>query len=285
MSGRLWYKGILATEDARKMYRQAILLSAFVSLVSCGDTSPESASQPPPKAETAQITGTISYRERMALTPSAEVELQLLDVTVADAPAQEITRQLITDPGQVPISFSIDYYPSQIDSQHIYWIRAVIRDGGRMLFTTDSANAVLTKGASDTVDLMLIRIGQETTEVINSPNASLTETYWKLIAANGVTPEVSTNQGEPHLIFQSDGESVRGFSGCNSFNGTYALDGDRLKLGPLATTMMACADAAEIESAFMQALAAMDRIQIDGESLQGFAGNAPVLHFAAVYLP
>ena len=33
---------------------------------------------------------------------------------------------------------------------------------------------------------------------------------------------------------------VEGFSGCNRFAGSYTLEGDRIRLGPLAGTMMAC---------------------------------------------
>ncbi len=41
------------------------------------------------------------------------------------------------------------------------------------------------------------------------------------------------------ITFAKDG-SVYGDSGCNRFTGTYKVKGDRIKIGPLASTMMAC---------------------------------------------
>src|SRR5262249_27111630 len=54
-------------------------------------------------------------------------------------------------------------------------------------------------------------------------------------------------QGEQALADPSNAPSVRfeagrveGFGGCNRVAGSYAIEGDLLKLGPLAGTMMAC---------------------------------------------
>ena len=42
-----------------------------------------------------------------------------------------IGQQVITDPGQVPIRFSISYDPSKIVPNHTYAVQAVISDRGR----------------------------------------------------------------------------------------------------------------------------------------------------------
>jgi heat shock protein HslJ len=41
------------------------------------------------------------------------------------------------------------------------------------------------------------------------------------------------------ITFAKDG-SVFGDSGCNRFTGSYKVKGDRITIGPLASTMMAC---------------------------------------------
>ena len=41
------------------------------------------------------------------------------------------------------------------------------------------------------------------------------------------------------ITFTADG-NVYGDSGCNRFAGGYTVDGDRIKIGPLASTMMMC---------------------------------------------
>ena len=58
----------------------------------------------------------------------------------------------------------------------------------------------------------------------------------------------------PTIAFGGDG-SVTGSAGCNTFSGTYAVDGTSLGVGPLGTTKMACADPTMfVESAFLAAL-------------------------------
>ncbi len=58
----------------------------------------------------------------------------------------------------------------------------------------------------------------------------------------------------PTITFGGDG-TVTGSAGCNTFSGTYAVDGTSLDFGPLATTKMACADPTMfVESAFLAAL-------------------------------
>ena len=49
----------------------------------------------------------------------------------------------------------------------------------------------------------------------------------------------STNGVKQTITFTTDGQ-VYGDSGCNRFTGTYTTDGDRISIGPLASTMMAC---------------------------------------------
>lgn len=50
----------------------------------------------------AQVKGTATYRERIALTPDAVFEAMLEDVSRADAPAVVIGSVRIGKPGQVP---------------------------------------------------------------------------------------------------------------------------------------------------------------------------------------
>jgi uncharacterized lipoprotein YbaY len=57
--------------------------------------------------EEASVSGTVTYRERMALTPDAFVTVQIQDVSLADAPASTIGEQVIRNPGQVPIPFEV----------------------------------------------------------------------------------------------------------------------------------------------------------------------------------
>ena len=66
----------------------------------------------------AVVSGSVTYRERIALTPGASLVVELRDVSLADAAAKLIARQTIANPGQVPINFKVEYSSEDIDSRH-----------------------------------------------------------------------------------------------------------------------------------------------------------------------
>ena len=108
-----------------------------------------------------QVTGTLMYRERILLPPGAVAEVWLLDTSLADAPAVEIAYQRIDDPGSPPIPFALDYDPSKIDERMQYGVRATISHDGQLLFTSDTHYPVLTRGAGNTADIMLIMVDRD----------------------------------------------------------------------------------------------------------------------------
>jgi hypothetical protein len=56
---------------------------------------------------------------------------------------------------------------------------------------------------------------------------------------------------------------LSGYSGCNRYVGGYTLDGDRLTIGPIATTRMAGEpEVLEAENAFLAALGAAARLVV-----------------------
>jgi putative lipoprotein len=108
-----------------------------------------------------QVTGTVTYRERIALPPTAVIKLQLVDVSRADAPAVVLGEQLIEAAGkQVPFEFAIPYDPALIDERMSYAVQARIEAGGQLLFINDQRHAVLTRGAPNHVDLVLKAVGR-----------------------------------------------------------------------------------------------------------------------------
>ena len=106
-----------------------------------------------------EVTGSVSYRERIALLPGARVEVKLLDVSLQDAVATIIAEQTIEVTHQVPIPFELVYDPAEIREELSYSVRATIYHGDKMLFTTDRVYRVLTRGQGSHVDLILIRVG------------------------------------------------------------------------------------------------------------------------------
>lgn len=106
--------------------------------------------------QSAHITGSVTYRERIALPPSAVVKVQLVDVSRADAPAIMIGEQVIKADGrQVPFAFEIVYDPKRIEERFSYAVQARIEIDGQLHFINDRRYPVLTRGAGQHVDLVL----------------------------------------------------------------------------------------------------------------------------------
>ncbi len=104
----------------------------------------------------ATVSGTISYRERIALSPDALIKVRLVDVSRADAPALLLGEQVFEAGGQqVPFRFEIPYDPTAIDERMSYAVQARIEQDGRLIFISDQHYAVITRGAPTHVDMML----------------------------------------------------------------------------------------------------------------------------------
>jgi len=102
------------------------------------------------------VTGTVTYRERIALPPDATITVRLVDVSRADAPAVMLGEQVFQAQGrQPPFSFSIPYDPAGIDPRMTYAVQARIEIGGALRFINDQHYPVLTRDAPDKVDLVL----------------------------------------------------------------------------------------------------------------------------------
>ncbi len=106
----------------------------------------------------ASISGTVTYRLRIALTPEAEVQIELRDVSRQDIEALLIAKRVIEKPGQVPIAFSLEYDPSLIEPGHTYAVSARITDRGQLQFVTDTRVAVLGAATAAAVEIVVVPV-------------------------------------------------------------------------------------------------------------------------------
>ncbi|MEJ7809513.1 MAG: YbaY family lipoprotein [Gemmatimonadaceae bacterium] len=128
------------------------LIAAVMLLAAC-------ASAPGPSG-TARVTGTVLYRERIALPPDAIVTVQLQDVSRQDVAATVLAEQVIRTEGrQVPFSFALEYDPAAIQSNHRYVVRATIRSGDTLLFTTTQSYPVLGADGLSNAEIVVQRVG------------------------------------------------------------------------------------------------------------------------------
>jgi heat shock protein HslJ/uncharacterized lipoprotein YbaY len=240
------------------------------------------------------IEGTATWRERMALPPTAVLEAILEDVSRADAPVQEIARMQLSPVPNPPVTFEIAYDPARVQPGHRYAVRARILVGELLMFTTETAAEVLGADASaGRVSLMLRRAGSGSAAVAGIPGSTpesgvddgsseangggtsssasdfaagappdvmgesavpLESTRWRAVELEG-TAVPRLADAQREAHLVMDGEGrFAGSDGCNRVAGSYQVNDDALTFTQAASTQMACLDTGETERQFRAAL-------------------------------
>ena len=239
------------------MARSPLAVTLFLGfvLIGCATTGR-------PENDESVVTGSVAYRERIALPPDAVIQVSLSDVSRADAAATVVAETtIVAGARQVPIPFSLRYDQSRIQANNSYAVRAVIKSGDRMLFTTDAAYRVITQGNPTQANLQLVRVSAGDVE---SGASRLERTTWVLADLGGTAVLAKA----PTLEFADSGR-VAGNGSCNRFTGSVRLSGESISFSPLAATRMACVDPAVTrqETSYFQALQGAERFRVDGNTL------------------
>ena len=129
-----------------------VTLALVAGLLGCDSRSSGPTS---PEADLGHVTGTITYRERVALPPEAVVEVRLSDVSLQNAPSFLIGKSIMSETGQVPIAFEVSYHPSVIDPQHTYAVGVRITVGNELWFINTTSYPVITRGNPSHVDMVV----------------------------------------------------------------------------------------------------------------------------------
>jgi uncharacterized lipoprotein YbaY/heat shock protein HslJ len=216
----------------------------------------------------AKVTGEVLYRERVALPPTAIVEVRLEDVSRADAPAVVIAEQIIRPAGKgPPYAFELPYDPATVGVGLSYSVRAEIRDGDKLLFTTTQRYPVITQGnPTSGVQIVVQMVGAVEPPASLPPEAL--DRDWSLRAIQRTTTNIANTTGVGMTIrFSADGK-VSGSGGCNSFSGSYTVGVKQsITIANIAATLKACAPAATaLEQEYFNALASAFSYTLDGSS-------------------
>lgn len=115
------------------------------------------------------VTGTAIYRERIMPPPDARFVAVLSDISRADAPAIELGRIEIENAGGPPYAFAIEYDPADIDQKNSYAVRATLFSSEQMMFTTDTVAPVLTRDASNEVNIVMARVASQAPKIDADP--------------------------------------------------------------------------------------------------------------------
>ena len=263
----------------RALPGSALLLCAALALGACGERSPGVTGGQNEEVEVASIEGQVFYRERMLLPPGAQVEIELQDISRADAPATVVASVRLTPDHGPPYLFSIEYDPARIDPRMRYGLRAAITAGDRLMFTTTEH---IDPFGEQPLEVLVRRVP----EPVAAPSRSLEGARWVLDTLGGEAAATGAGGRAVDLEFLAEDQRAGGFSGCNRYTGGYRRDGASEHAGPLAFgqmagTMMACQEGDELERAYLQMLAQVDGFRLEGEVLSLLRGPDVLATFRA----
>ena len=214
------------------------------------------------------LSGSVLYRERMALPPGATVSVTLEDSSKMDAPAMVLATSVEVVEGAPPYPFTLEYKDEAITEKGRYGLRAKIEADGELLFTSDEFIPAFDETREGPVEIQVRRAGGTgpSAKPGDAP-ASLVDTKWKVIEIDEVPVKAAGGDRGLHLDFTDS--SVTGSTGVNQLNSSFETSGQSLSFGPIATTRRAAIDPeiSQQEQRFLAALNQVTNYALEGSSL------------------
>lgn len=231
------------------------------------------------------------------IPPDSEIEVQLEDISRADALATVMESVSFKAQGGPPYAFTIEYDPARIDPRMRYALRARITspDGDLMFTNTEYIDPfggnpvkVMVQGMARPVPEPEPQPGPgpnpETTPAAAVEQPSDGTISWVLSTLRGENAPMGAGGKPVDLHMNAEDSTATGFSGCNRYTGSFSnkgrsTHGTPIKFGPLAGTMMACAEGGDLEQAYLQVLADTDAYRLQGGELVLMSGGDVVATF------
>lgn len=236
------------------------------------------------EGDSTTLAGSVVLRDPAALPPGALLTVALEDVSLADAPAVTLAQtQFEVKDQQPPIPFSLVYPTAAAKPGAVLAVRARLTLGDRLLYTTTDHNQF---DVLNPLPVTLILDPVPAADPPPTPDASLTDTYWKLTVVGDTPIQVVEQMREPQVVLNGQDRRFAGSGGVNRLMGSYILDGPSLTFAETASTMMAGPpEAMQQEQAIITALSHVHGYRIAGNQLTLLdGGGQPVLQAVAVAL-
>lgn len=174
------------------------------------------------------VSGTVTYLNRSALPPGAILDVELVDVSRADAPSVTLSSRRYAMTG-VPFPYELSYDDALIDEKMTYAIQARILKGETVLYRSTTHFPALTGDASEQVTVFV--------EQMQKTTAATLDGTWQVSEIAG---RMLVSEKRPSISFQPDG-MVAVDGGCNKFRGPVEISGATISFSDhMAGTLMAC---------------------------------------------
>ncbi len=218
----------------------------------------------PSTAQAAEVTisGSVFYRERMALPGNATLLVQLVDTS--QTPAGVIGEMSVHPAGQVPIAFSLTVDAARPAPEKAHGLVARIEVDGAAWFANKPPAPIDLTEPDAPLSVLLMRVAEKSPPENSAEAGSIEGTSWRLSSLGGADADPGVTS---MLTFNDDG-NVSGNGGCNSFGGQATFDRAKLKFGDLFSTMMACEEPKmKQEAAFLATLEKTASYSVEGGTL------------------
>lgn len=222
-------------------------------------------------AEDIVFTGEVTYRERMALPPDAELTVTL--VTQADQRKVAGASAVISAEGGVPLQFTLRVRTNTVNTDRRYGLLAEISSHGQIWFRNLDM-AEVDAGAPQPVRIIVQRTN-EPPPIVEPvlPVAALLDTQWSV---TGIGDERLADKSAISFAVAADGR-VSGRA-CNNYFAEAQIGATALEFGPIAGTRMACEPTLmRQENRYFEALALAKGYVITDSQLQLADANGVTL--------
>jgi putative lipoprotein len=203
----------------------------------------------PTLAETRYISIMVSQQEYASLPPDAVLEVELLDVSKADAPSVRVASQRL-EVGDFPVTLKLPYDSAAIDDRMTYVVAARLLSGDEVIFRTVTSYPVLTRDAPASADIVMQPARREASAV--TAGQRIAGVPWAAIEIGG---RALIAEDPPTIAFLEDG-TFSMFGGCNRFRGKALVSDGRITFpDPIVGTRRACPpQRAKLEADILDAL-------------------------------
>ena len=196
------------------------------------------------------------YRERIALPPGA-VAVAALEIAGSGTVVAE-TRDELAD-RSIPVSMTLDVDQSQLPQDAGLVFRGSIEVDGMTVWQSEPQSVDLTSETIDLGSVMLRAVEEPDMTDVNTPVPSSLAGTWVVedILGGGIIDD-------SRVTLEFSEQRVGGKASCNSYQGAWSLENDKLSIVDVAVTMMACPEALmNQERRFLDALNSADGIRFD----------------------
>ncbi len=218
---------------------------------------------PPPDAV---VTGLAYARQRIFIPSGGVFEVDVLDVTDADAPPVIVGRQTLEEFERLPVTLRIPYRSAQVVPDRRYVVRAMVSVNGIAWMASEGVNPLQPR--SPPTATWTCCCSRCRARWYRQAAVPLAQTYWKLTEVDGMAvPPAPAGRPQAHLVVQPQEGRITGSGGCNPFIAAYEMSGAELRVGSIDSGLRLCFDTGLAEGLYLEALRAAEHYRIEGRQL------------------